>query len=231
MSWNRCWVLVSIVLACLVGPVSGHGRQRQQVGWVGLYNQQLLDWLTNVSHVRRGRTDSLTIELRLFAAPTHTAVRVGAIRLVATPDKDLAAFFVPGDNRPVRQFQPDLYDADWGYGPYFHETYLDRRGPWFLLPEGPFPKGAWLDSRELAPEPVVQTLEPGAIVRTPRRDLYIIGIDASAVRARLEQPTDMWCGGDPVPPLQPFTTLVIPFSKLYDATGHLVIHVKYTRGC
>lgn len=248
MSWRRSWILVSIVITCAICPITGQTQPTHNVGWVGLYNQQLIDWLENVNRMRElcapaeegsaaydacrhAQTVSKTIELRLFAAPTDTALPVGAIRLVATPGTGLAAFFVPGGNRPPRRFQPDLYDSDWGYGPYFHETYLDRRGPWFRLAEGPFPKGSWLDSRELAPEPVVETLEPGDIVTTPRRDLYIIGIDAAAVRARLEQPRDMWCEGGLEPPLKPFRTLVIPFSKLYDATGHLVIHVKYTRGC
>ena len=41
----------------------------------------------------------------------------------------------------------------------------------------------------------------------------------------------MWCRAGSPPPLQPWKELRIPFQDVYAASGHLRLHIKYTRGC
>jgi len=218
------------------------------IGWVGLFNRDLVTWLENENQLqhlcgsaasqsaegRRCRAEKMapkTLVVRLFKGPSDNAPSAGALRIVAMPGAGLRAFFVRAEGGTPMEFKPDLFDNDWGYGPYFHETYLERRGTWFQLPKGPFPSGTWFDASSFGTEPEVKLLEAGEIVSSPSRDLFVVGIEPGVLRARLEQPADMWCGdGDP-PPLKRFKELRIPYTRLYSATGHLLIHVKYTRGC
>ena len=80
-------------------------------------------------------------------------------------------------------------------------------------------------------EPALRLLEPDDIVTSEYGDLRLLGLEGDILRARLEQDADMWCdSGDP-PPLKPWQEIRIPLRDLYTATGHLRLHVKYTRGC
>jgi hypothetical protein len=151
--------------------------------------------------------------------------------LVAIPGRGLRSFFVPVTGGVATEFQPDFFDADWGYGPYFHQTFLERRATWFRLPEEPLLKGSWIDSRELGNEPQLQLLEPEQIVSGPFGDLFILGFDGDVLRARPEQEADMWCKSGNPPALLPWRELRIPLRDLYTPAGHLVVRKKYTRGC
>jgi hypothetical protein len=77
----------------------------------------------------------------------------------------------------------------------------------------------------------VRSLEPGDIVTSPFGDLFVIGAESGVLRARAEQPADMWCRASSRPPLEPWKELRIPFRDLFTAAGHLRVHIKYTRGC
>lgn len=57
------------------------------------------------------------------------------------------------------------------------------------------------------------------------------GVNGGEVRARLEQPADMWCDASPAPPISSSAEIRLAGADLYTATGHLRLHVKYTRGC
>ena len=129
------------------------------------------------------------------------------------------------------EFQPDLFDGDWGYGPYFHQTFLERRASWFRLPAEPFPNGTWINATELGDEPELRLLEGEDIVSGPFGDLWILSIQQDVLRARPEQEADMWCKSGEPPPLRPWQELRIPLRDLYTPTGHLRVHSKYTRGC
>jgi hypothetical protein len=150
---------------------------------------------------------------------------------MATPGEGLRAFFVEAGGGPATGFDPDLLDGDWGYGPYFHVTIVERRGAWIRLPEVPFPAGTWVNSADISPAPSIRLLEAGTIVSSERGDLYVLGVDGGTVLARPEQPADMWCAdGDP-PPLKAADAIRLSSKELYTATGHLRLHLKYTRGC
>jgi hypothetical protein len=234
------WVVASAMLALAQTP------GETAMGWLGLFSQDLVEWLENENQLQRlcsgfagaeaeqCRDQKLAPKIhlvRLWAAPSTTASPSGSLLLVALPGRGLRAFFVPVTGGVATEFQPDLFDNDWGYGPYFHETFLERRGTWFRLPEEPFPVGTWVDSRQLGGEPQLQLLEPEQIVSSPFGDLFILGVDRDVLRARPEQDADMWCREGPAPALSPWRELRIPLRDLYTAAGHLVVRKKYTRGC
>jgi hypothetical protein len=217
------------------------------VGWLGLYNSQLMEWLENENRLRdlcgvpdasvewqRCRAEKLAarrLSVRLRSGPSEQATAVGSLLIVATPGRGLRSFFVPAGTRTAIQFRPDQYDSDWGYGPAFHETFLERRDTWFRLPEAPFPAGTWINATQLGDAPDVLLINDQHILSSPFGDLVVLGIDGNVLRVRLEQEPDMWCRDGEPPPLKPWRERRIPLRDLYTATGHLKLHVKYTRGC
>ena len=219
-----------------------------QIGWLGLFNDSLDDWLENENRLQalcaglgneseawsRCRAEKLAPRIRLIRlwhGPSEQSRLAGSLLLLATPGQGLRSFFVPTRGGAGTEFRPDLYDADWGYGPYFHETFLERRETWFRLPEVPFPKGTWINAVELGGNPHLEGVEADEIVSSPFGDLVILGVGNAVLRARLEQEGDMSCDGGKPEPLLPWKELRIPVRDLYSPTGHLLIHKKYTRGC
>jgi hypothetical protein len=131
-----------------------------------------------------------------------------------------------GGGRPI---VPDLYDPDWGYGPYFHMTVGERRDNWVRLPVDPFPPSTWLDANHMGDMPF-RRLAPEDIVTSPAGDVCVLAFEPGVVRARPEQERDMPCDDQPGP-VAPFTEIRLEGSTLFTPTGHLRLHVKYTRGC
>jgi hypothetical protein len=220
-----------------------------ELAWVGLFNAELVDWLYNelrlaqlcTSHEQsddwhRCRTAMLEPKVAVIAVraePRPGARRVGQMVVVALPEKGLRVF--AGAGSQATPFSPDLFDADWGYGPWFHQSILARRGSWLRIPVPSVGEG-WIDANDLggrddpAPNAIV-TVRKGDIVTTPRGDMFVLGVENGVLRVRTEQVSDMWCqAGDP-PPLAPWQEIRIPFKELFDSRRHLRISYKYTRGC
>ena len=249
---QRCFRLAILIgiglLALTTGVMAERPTPRTKPGWVGLYTNALIDWLENenrlnslCAHTASGtaqrdecRKEMLKprlYEIQLRKEPHANAMSAGTIVVEATPGRGLRAFYRPAPGAVTTEFVPDLYDVDWGYGPYFHQTFLDQRGSWFLLPAAPLPRPAWVNPSEFGNNANVRMLRVEDIVTTPSGDLFVLGIEAGAIRARAEQEVDMWCEeGDP-PPLQAHKEILIEADELYSETGHLLVHIKYTRGC
>lgn len=221
--------------------------QARELAWVGLFNGELVGWLENENRLaelctaREGshewhecRASKLEPKLTVIpvrAAPEAGARRLGEIVVVALPGQGLKAFAAAGSL--AAQFTPDLFDQDWGYGPWFHQTILTRRGSWFRVPVSAIGPG-WINAAEWSTpgaDSGVKTVEAGDIIITPRGDMFVLGVGEHVLRVRPEQKSDMWCqAGDP-PPLAPWQEIRIPFDELFDAKDHLLIRYKYTRGC
>ena len=221
----------------------------RELAWVGLFNAELVDWLHNGGRLAqlctsrehsddwyRCRTAMLEPKAAVIAVraePRLDARRLGQMVVVALPDKGLRVF--AGAGSETTRFTPDLFDADWGYGPWFHQSILARRGSWLLIPVPSVGEG-WIDASDLGgpgdpASNAIVTVRKGDIVTTPRGDMFVLGVENSVLRVRTEQVPDMWCqAGDP-PPLAPWQEIRIPFEELFDSRRHLLISYKYTRGC
>jgi hypothetical protein len=236
--------------AVIVSLASGRAQPRgdDSVGWVALYSDALVSWLENDNAMKqlcaahesqttawyaceRAFLAAKTHVVRLHRDPNPQGAPAGDLIIVALPGKGLQAFYATQPGGPGVAITPDLHDGDWGYGPYFHATVVERRGTWVRLPEDPFPADAWLDTGALATADPLRWVRPGDIVTSPRGDLYVTGVNGGEVRARLEQPADMWCDASPAPPITASAEIRLAGADLYTATGHLRLHLKYTRGC
>ncbi|MBU2499283.1 MAG: hypothetical protein KKE57_10305 [Proteobacteria bacterium] len=221
--------------------------QRKDLRWVGLYNVEMLAWLENENQMARLCPNTLspeekraceaknrrpkTWEIGVFTSPSTGAERIGKILMTAIPGSPLMAAFQGADASTPIPFQPDLYLEDWGYGPYFHQTVLDQRGPWFLLPKNPLPVPAWINLNDISKDFHIQSFEVGVIYELDGESIVVVTFTQSGILVRAEQPADMWCQeGDP-PPLEPAETKEIKYQDLFDKNGHLKMTVKYMKGC
>lgn len=235
-----------IIVVGSILPAAQLRRAPADLAWIGLYSNQLIEWLENENRLdelcpeiggnadervrcRANKLQSRPYLVVLRSGPTASASSNGSLLLLATPGKGMQFFYAPASGGAPRAFTPDLNLPDWGYGPYYHETFLERRGDWFLLPEDPFPAGAWFNPRDLGDEP--HLLPVAGIVTTQRGNLVVLSVDRDTVRARPEQAADVWCKSGAPPPLQPWTEVRIPRVDLYSRTGHLLVVPAHMKGC
>lgn len=244
-------LLCILLLAASLGSSVTDGQRggaAPAIIWLGLYTDELSRWLENenlmreICTAREGseewhacREAKLQPMLELIpvhAEPRTTSRRLGEVVVVAIPGQGMKVFASGAGGKPV-QFTPDLYDSDWGYGPWFHQTVLARRGAWFRLALPSIGAG-WIDSSRHDQQEVedrVRRLDEGDIVAMPAGDVVFLGVENGELRVRPEQAADMWCkSGDP-PALAPSQELRIPVERLRDADGRLRITYKYMRGC
>ncbi len=227
----------------------------EPAGWVGLFSGELVGWLENENRVdelckRNGpdtgwealdtcRDEKLapkTLQIPVRGLPSRDAPSIGSIIVVADPGDGLDAFALTGQSGVGVRFVPDEFDRDWGYGPpHFHQTFLERRGTWFRLPARPFARPVWIDVAEWSAErdrPEVLHVAIGGIYESPKGDLFVLGVERDVLVARAAQEPDIWwCQEGEPPPLKPVPEWRIPWRELQDEDGHLVLHLKYKRGC
>ena len=242
-------IAFSLALGLLCAPSFGQVPSNpENVGWVGLYDTALIDWLENENQLdslcpeakgsspraRACREEKLKPKELLFqlrSAPRNTAATEGFLVVRATPGKGLRAYFRGATSTRDSEFVPDLFDVDWGYGPYFHQTFLDRRGTWFLLPAVPLPRPAWANLAEAQVLLVRDFKDTGSVILASKAELVVLDLQGGELRARRAQAADGWCHpGDP-PPLQPWKEMRLPVASLYGPTGHLLVDIKNKRGC
>lgn len=193
--------------------------------------------------VRRRAGPSVRV-FPLHVAPDPDSWEVGRLLIVWQPEQPLAALFLPTDSLETRHFVPDLYDPDWGYGPpWFHQTLLDRQGEWYRLPRRPFPEPVWAPMGREGRDVQMYHLEPEGIytalgslaerpgVTSEDGGTVVVSLSEDAVFLRPEERWDMPCGLHEPLPSPPGPGVQVPFRELYDEDLHLLLRVRYTRGC
>lgn len=240
-----------LLVTCLIGVCCANILRAQttpEIGWIGLYEPALVAWLENENRLATLCADApvgspartachdrwlrpMRRELSLRHHPDPTARPAGTLVLEAVPGRGLAARYRSLPDGRETAFVPDLFDVDWGYGPWFHQTFLERRGTWFLLPADPFPVPLWMDAGDLSASPELRLLAVGDILSMDGEDWVVSAIGEDAVHLRSEQAADMWCEPGAPPPLQPAVQRRWSLASLHDARGHLLPDIKYKRGC
>lgn len=250
--FSRPWRAGTLVFLLVLGVATSAGsagqmaRAPREMGWIGLFSWRLIEWLENGnrleqlckeeseaanSRCRDAKLQPLPLVVPLHAGPTRNAASRGSLLVLATPLKGLRFFHVSTRGGSPREFVPDFTLEDWGYGPYYHQTYLERRGDWFLLPPDPVPAGTWINARDFGDEPHVLAVEAGRIYESPKGNILVLAVEADIVRATAEQDADMWCSAGEPPRRQPLPEWRIPKRSLYAPTGHLLLSLAYPKGC
>ena len=172
-----------------------------------------------------------TAFLPLRTSPSASAPSAGRIRVTFDPDQGIHTTWLPVEGGSELPLWPDVHDPDYGYGPWHHQTMLEARGSWVLLPADPFPAPVWVDFSAFPRPHEPVEVDEGMIVTSPRGDVVVLEVVAEGLRVRAEQPADLWCEGGHPPPLEAAEPFLLQGGDLRDPNGHLRIRPKYTRGC
>lgn len=219
------------------------------LGWVGLFDDSILDWLDKEDFQLRERCDDdaeneadlktclgrhlkpILLSIPLRSKPDGQSSPRGSIEIEAIPGDGIRAFYRPPEGGRRQKFTPDLFLNDFSYGPYFHQTMLDRQGNWVKLPPHPFPAPVWIHLADLEGEPDFIFLESGMIVTFQERGYVIEDVKPTFVTLRKEQEADMACNSRIPPPRKPMPRAKVPLADLYDEDMHLLLDIRYPKGC
>ncbi len=215
------------------------------IGWVGLWNGEMVRWAENENQIASLCPKALAQEERVKCKAENLAEKVWTIGAYTRPDKNsrkageilitvkpgdpfVASFKSPGGE--IAQFEPDLYDQDWGYGPYFHQTILEQKGDWLEIPLRPFTRSAWIHPGAAIQRMDIIPIRKGPVYELDTQNIVITDIGKETVSYRSENSADMWCnaGAPPKPPAGESKTIRI--RELF-SNGHLKLDIKYKRGC
>jgi hypothetical protein len=242
-------IKIAILVLLLFGALSLNSiAAEQKLQWVGLYNGELLQWLENENQLavlcpkslpmeklqacKSEKLRAKKLELSVFESP-QVNNKIGSLVITATPGKGLTIAFQKQNTAQLVSFEPDLFDVDWGYGPYFHQTVLDQKGEWILLPALPLPQSGWINLADLKESIalVLRQAELETVYEMGNQSVVITKFTDTGITARSEQPSDMWCQEGDAPKLKSFTSCEIKYQDLFDLNRHLKIKPKYKRGC
>lgn len=214
-----------------------------ELKWLGLFNAELVGWLENENRLnelcpanaestedcKRSVLQPKTITLDILTDPNGS--KIGFLEIHSIPGKGLKMFVIKVGSNTRFQMDPDLFDMDWGYGPYFHHTVLDSKGTFVLLPFGPLMQSAWVNTSQLGSAPEYRSVQQGEIYTIDGKSIVILSVSEKGIIVREEQAGDMWCTGGEPPALLKSKEWNIRIDQLYNKNGHLKLKVKYTRGC
>jgi hypothetical protein len=200
----------------------------------------------------KGQEDKWKIA-KIYSVPDSKSKVLGEL-MVVVRDSQWLGFgidFIEVTKNKRKKWINDV--GDWGYGidhyvidskgrPPKHDT--SSKGKWVLLPENPFPKGAWLNVEEvdgrvyslknrLVAFPSIIALNLTASRKEEISDgiYFIKEITDGEVIFRPEIPSDMPCGEDPVdPPKSEIIFYEVSIQDLY-IDGHLILSPAYPKGC
>ena len=151
-------VVALLVLARSMGVAAQLSSTPAELAWVGLFNSDLIGWLENENRLNdlcpasitaaeaRDQCRGAMLKPRIFLAtlrmaPDASAPSGGSMLLVAEPGQGMRFYYIRPDGGQAREFTPDVYLADWGYGPSYHQTLSRSTWRLVLASSGSLPRG------------------------------------------------------------------------------------------
>lgn len=239
-------ILLAIFLLLPVSSLTAEERGLSSIGWAGLWNEEMVEWAENGNRIyklcpksmskdsyEKCRKDNLAEKrwvIQTHKGPEDKSEKVGEIIITVNPGSPFIASFKDKSGE-VREFEPDLYDQDWGYGPYFHQTILDKKDGWIRIPILSLDTPVWVNPGKEIKYLDIITITEGVVYTLGARNIVITKEEGDTLFFRIEQPSDMWCDeGDPPKP-DASEPEKISIKELYDSHKHLKLDIKYKRGC
>ena len=218
----------------------------QEIGWVGLWNEEMLEWVENENRIyslcpksmgrdsyEKCRRDNLAEKrwiVPAYNSPENTSEMAGEIIIAVEPGSPFIASF-KDTGGTIMDFEPDLYVEDWGYGPYFHQTILEKKEDWIKIPLGSLETPVWINPEASIKHLDIINIAEGHVYMLGAESIFITKIEGDVISFRLEHPSDMWCDEGEPPELEASETKKININELYDTNKHLKLDIKYKRGC
>lgn len=250
--------LTMLLSLFLLSPVSSPVIEETEhssigwAGWVGLWNSEMVRWAENANQIyklcpksmdtdsyKKCREQNLSKKTWIIPAyknPKNTSPKVGEILITVKPGSSFIASFKNNsennDNKKtITDFEPDLFDQDWGYGPFFHQTILEKKGNWIKLPIQSLLAPVWINPKDSIKHSDNITVTENVVYILDSESIVITKINDDTVFFRSEQESDMWCGEGAPPKLKTSKVKKINLKQLYDSQKHLKLDIKYKRGC
>lgn len=215
-------------------------------GWVGLWNEEMVEWAENenrihrlceksklsqdqVAECKKKYLSSKTWSITAFSSPNKKSEKLGEILITVKPGSSFLATIKPKNEKEI-DFTPDLYDRDWGYGPYFHQTILDKKSDWLQVALLGLKAPAWINPKNDIKFEDIKSIELGNIYSFNSKSIVIIKKDNKAIKYRMENKSDMWCDVGTPPKIPSGEIKTINIKDLFE-NGHLKLDIKYKRGC
>jgi len=197
------------------------------IGWIGLWNSEMLDWAENKN------TGSKVWTFNIHQKPNAETKIVGSILVTVISQSAFEFAYRAERSSQAEPFAPDLYDQDWGYGPYMHQTFIARNKMWFKLPRNPLLSEGWINGIAISKGGRVNVLpiEAKQIYKLDGKNIFVDKVDLEAIYYRSEQKADMWCFDNNPPPLKKVRFKKASMQSLLNRDGHLKLTIAYTRGC
>lgn len=245
MTHKASILLIFLLLFTTFNSVA-EGSKASLIGWVGLWNKEMVEWVENENRIyklcpksmaqdtykecRKTNLSEKTWLIEVFSSPDKKSEKVGEILITVKPGDSFVSSF-KNLKGVIIQFEPDLYDQDWGYGPFFHQTILERKNNWIKIPIKASGSPVWINPGDGIQYLDIITINEGTVYTMDSESIVITNIGDKSISYRIENESDMWCdiGSPPKPPES--TSKTIKINELYDIHKHLKLDVKYKRGC
>ena len=214
-------------------------------GWVGLWNDEMIEWAENKNRISKlcpkilennelkKCKDNFLSEKKwtidTYKQSNLNSKKVGKIVILVKPGKSLETVF-KGASGETTVFIPDLYDQDWGYGPYLHQTILEQKEDWVKIPLPGTVRFAWINPRKDIRTFDIKPITKERVYKYRNGSIVIVDASRNAVKYRLENKSDMWCDIGQAPKVPAGKIKTLSTEKLFE-NGHLTIDLKYKRGC
>jgi hypothetical protein len=183
--------------------------------------------------------------LPVRAAPSPDARALGSVVARVTAGSRMTLAYRPNEGGEI-PFETDWVEHDWGYTYIRDQTFLDRKGDWYLLPPRPFPSAVWIhlpdrgEPSRVSTDHVFSLQKPvrarirgsGRSVTLPPGNIVPVAVRGRTLEFRTEEPSDgpCWDSNDRAPRQTP-RVYVVAAEEFYDPDGHLQLAPAYTRGC
>lgn len=241
--------VIILLSLSLLSPATNSGAEETeltQIGWVGLWNSEMVNWAENANQIyklcpksmnqeaykkcREKNLSKKTWTIPAFKNPNNKSPKVGEILITVKPGSSFIASF-KNNSEDITDFEPDLFDQDWGYGPFFHQTIIEKNGTWIKLPIPSLPTPIWINPKESIKNSDNITVTKNSVYILNSESIVITKISGNTVFYRSEQESDMWCDAGEQPKLKTSKVQKINIKQLYDKQKHLKLDIKYKRGC
>ncbi len=239
-------ILLAIVLLSFISNSTAEVTKFSLMGWVGLWNEEMVEWAENENRIyklcpksmssdsyekcRRNNLAKKTWIIQAYKSPSNTSEKAGEIIISVKPGDPFVSSFKNNEGT-IRYFEPDLYDQDWGNGPFFHQTILERKGDWIKIPIKALIAPVWVNFRDSIKYLDIITITEGIVYTLDSESIVITKIKGVSVFFRIEHESDMWCNTGSPPKLNESEVKIIHIQELYDTQKHLKLDIKYKRGC
>jgi len=220
----KIWIML-LAIICPVFASDWPGQPHEH--WIGMFPESF----------NEKADDGKKWEIEIYEESNRDSPPIGSILIEFHSENGYGPGFTAKyqhseSDAPLLDIEPHLYDRDWGYGPYFHLTILDRKNDLIEINFSEKIGPVWGDfvAEFTLGDIAVESINRGSILNYEKRSIYVEHIDPDNLVIREEQEVDVSCGNDSLR-YATYETELLAKKDWIDSSGVSNFRIKYTRGC